>query len=269
MKTLAIRDSSLSGFVNMAVDVCSMNLVRSGFAGAVFRTYQWAPHCISIGRFQKPHREADVKRLLEDGYHIVRRPTGGRAVWHGNELTYSIVAAEDHPLVRGSIVESLEKVAGILTEGLRNSGIPAVLNSRSRELSSSGREFNPCFTSHGRSEIMTTDGRKLVGSAQARSHGVFIEHGSIIFTNQQTKAVDYLPEAASASFKEKMRELLLIGVGAVLEYNADITPEILAEKLHEQFAVQTGGSPAPYLSAELPGLKEEIVERRRIIENWQ
>lgn len=267
MKTLAIRDSHQSGFVNMAVDLCSMKLVQSGDARVIFRTYMWAPHCLSIGRFQKPEKEADVGRLLDDGYHIVRRPTGGRAVWHGHELTYSLVAVEDHPLVSGSIAESLEKVASILTKGLMNSGIPAVLNPGNRELSTAGREFNPCFTSHGRSEIMTTDGRKLVGSAQARSRGVFIEHGSIIFSNQQTKAVDYLPETASTTLKAKMRELLVKGVGSVLEYNPDITPEILAGNLHEQFAIHCGETPTPFLSCNLPCLEEMADERRQIIEN--
>ncbi len=268
MKTLAIRDSLQSGFVNMAVDLCSMKLVESGKARAIFRTYMWAPHCLSIGRFQKPEEEVDVQRLLQDGYHIVRRPTGGRAVWHGHELTYSLVAREDHPLVSGSISQSLEKVAHLLTEGLRRSGIPAILNSSSRELVSSGREFNPCFTSHGRSEIMTTDGRKLVGSAQARSHGVFIEHGSIIFTNQQAMVVEYLPEAVSSTRKENMRKLLLNGVGAVLDYNPGIKPEILAESLHEQFAISCGGVPDPYLSGNLPQLEETVHERSRIIENY-
>ncbi len=267
MKTLAIRDSLQPGYVNMAVDLCSIKLVQSENAQAIFRTYMWEPHCLSIGRFQKPEREADVQRLLEDGYHIVRRPTGGRAVWHGHELTYSLVAREDHPLVRGSIAESLEKVAGILTAGLKKSGVPAVLNTGNRELSTAGREFNPCFTSHGRWEIMTTDGRKLVGSAQARSRGVFIEHGSIIFTNQQTKAIDYLPDAASGTLKAEMRELLTRGVGTVLEYNPDITPEILAENLHEQFAIHCGITPAPFLSGNLPHLKETINERRLNIEN--
>ncbi|MCD4706868.1 MAG: hypothetical protein K8S62_03935 [Candidatus Sabulitectum sp.] len=267
MKILAIRDSHQSGYVNMAVDLCSMTLVQTGNAQAVFRTYLWAPHCLSIGRFQKPEKETDVKRLLEDGYHVVRRPTGGRAVWHGHELTYSLVAREDHPLVSGSITESLEKVAGILTAGLKKSGIPAVLNKRTRELSPAGREFNPCFTSHGRSEIMTPDGRKLVGSAQARSRGVFIEHGSILFSNQQTKAIDYLPASASNALKTKMRKILLNSVGTVLEYNPGITPEILAENLHEQFAVYSGGTPAPLLSANLPDLEKTVHERRQIIEN--
>ncbi len=268
MKTLAIRDSYQSGFYNMAADICSMKLVQSSKTQAVFRTYMWAPHCLSIGRFQKAEKEVDIKRLLKDGFHVVRRPTGGRAVWHGHELTYSLIAREDHPMVSGSIAESLMKVASILTEGLKASGVPAILNSTARELHSKSREFNPCFTSHGRSEIMTPDGRKLVGSAQARSHGVFIEHGSIIFTNQQMKAVDYLPEAASCEIKNTMRELLVNGVGTVLEYNQKITPEILAKNLHEQFAIQQGNIPASFLSRDLPGLEETIIERQQILENY-
>ncbi len=268
MKTLAISDSSQSGYVNMAVDLCSMRMVQEGAADIIFRTYTWNPHCLSIGRFQKADKEADVKRLLDDGFHIVRRPTGGRAVWHGHELTYSLVARTNHHLVSGSISESLEKVAAILTDALRLSGVPAVLNTRARELSEAGREYNPCFTSHGRSEIMTSDGKKLIGSAQARSRGVFIEHGSIIFTNQQTKAVDYLPQGASPSLKEKMRKLLLDGVGAVLDYAPNLATETLAHNLHEQFSAHCGETPAELLSHNLPYLEETIAERHRIIESY-
>ena len=266
MKTLAIRDSYQSGYVNMAVDLCAMKLVKSGEAQAVFRTYLWKPHCLSIGRFQKAEREVNTSRLIADGYDLVRRPTGGRAVWHGHELTYSIVATEDHPLVSGSISESLKKVASILVKGLAKSGVPAALNSRSRELATSGREFNPCFTSHGRSEIMTPDGRKIVGSAQARSQGVFIEHGSILFTNQQIKAVDYLPDGASSSLKTKMKKILLGNVGTVLEYNPKLTPGILAENLHEQFALCVAEKPTSFPSSDLPDLKEAVYERRQNIE---
>ena len=268
MKTLAISDSSQSGYVNMAVDLCSMRMVQDGIADIIFRTYTWDPHCLSIGRFQKANREADIKRLLEDGFHIVRRPTGGRAVWHGHELTYSVVARTDHPLVSGTISESLEKVAAILTDGLKASGVPAVLNAKSRELSEAGRKYNPCFTSHGRSEIMTPDGKKLVGSAQARSRGVFIEHGSIIFTNQQTMAVDYLPREASSSLKERMRELLVNGVGTVLDYAPDLTTEALADSLHRQFSVHCGETPDELFSQDLPYLEETIAERHQIIESY-
>ncbi len=267
MKTLAIRDSYQSGYVNMAVDLCAMKLVRSGEAKAIFRTYLWKPHCLSIGRFQNPEKEVNTARLIADGYDIVRRPTGGRAVWHGHELTYSVVASEDHPLVCGSISESLEKVASLLVKGLEQSGVPAALNNRTRELAKTGREFNPCFTSHGRSEIMTPDGRKIVGSAQARSHGVFIEHGSILFTNQQIKAVDYLPDAASSALKAKMKEILLGSVGTVLEYNPELTPGLLAENLHDQFALCVAEKPTPFLSSDLPDLEEAVYERRRIIES--
>ncbi len=160
MKTLAIRDSSNDGFYNMAADICSAKMIETGKASAIFRTYTWQPHCLSIGRFQKPEKEADMARILADGYHIVRRPTGGRAVWHGDELTYCLTASVDHPLVRGGISESLGRVASILVSALRAVGVPGEMNSRERELSRAGRGFNPCFTSHGRFEIMTPDGRK-------------------------------------------------------------------------------------------------------------
>lgn len=268
MKTYAIRDSAQSGFANMAIDLCSMQLVSSGDADLIFRTYLWEPHCLSIGRFQKPEKEADVSKLLADGYHIVRRPTGGRAVWHGNELTYSLVARETHPFISGTISESLAKVAHILISALVDCGVPAKLNSADRELYSGNRDFNPCFTSHGRSEVMTEDGRKLIGSAQARSKGVFLEHGSIIFRNQQMKAADYLPRRVSDNLRSKMSHLLENSVGSVLEYNKSITKDILADKLHTRFAELSETSPEKLSSSNLPYLKEKIAERYSIIEKY-
>jgi len=267
VKALAVKDLENSGFYNMAVDICSMELVRSGSADAVFRTYLWKPHCLSIGRFQKPEAEADVKRLLHDGYHIVSRPTGGRAVWHGDELTYSLVAGRNNPLVSGGIEDSLRKVAILLTNALKTAGVPAEMNSRDRELSGAGRKHNPCFTSHGRSEIMTPDGRKLVGSAQARSRGVFIEHGSILFSNQQILAADYLPEDADPSTGIEMRRILSTGVGTVREFNPAVTREELAEHLHSEFAKTVSEPVSEMLSADLPGLQREIDERRLIIDH--
>ncbi|PIE52082.1 hypothetical protein CSA37_08485 [Candidatus Fermentibacteria bacterium] len=231
-KILSIADSDRTGFYNMAADVCAMELVRSMEYDVVFRTYTWKPHCLSLGKFQNPDREVDLNRLLEDGYHMVRRPTGGRAVWHGDELTYSIAARQDHHLVSGTIQESLFKVAKILIAALERAGIPAVMNRRERELAAAGREHNPCFTSHGRSEIITPDGRKLVGSAQARSSGVFLEHGSILFTNQQPMAAEYLPEGAP---RETMKRLLARGAGTVREYNTSVTKDELAMLLKEEF----------------------------------
>lgn len=268
MKIYAICDSAQSGFANMAIDLCSMQLVSSGKADMIFRTYLWQPHCLSIGRFQKPEKEANVKKLLADGFHIVRRPTGGRAVWHGYELTYSLVAKETHPFVSGSISESLAKVAQILVSALVDCGVPARLNSADRELYSSSRAFNPCFTSHGRSEVMTEDGRKLIGSAQARSKGVFLEHGSIIFKNQQMKAAEYLPEGVSETLKNKMSQLLENAVGSVLEYNKHLTTEILADKLHSRFAEFSNSSPETLTSNNLPNLKETIAERYSLIEKY-
>lgn len=266
MKVLVIKDSENNGFYNMAVDICSMKLVRSRAADAVFRTYLWKPHCLSIGRFQKPEAEADVKRLRSNGYHIVKRPTGGRAVWHGDELTYSLVAREDFPLVSGGIEESLRKVAGLLTEALNASGIPAVMNRKERELTRAGRKHNPCFTSHGRSEIMTPDGRKLVGSAQARSRGVFIEHGSILFSNQQVLTADYLPKEAASTGAE-MKAVLKAAVGTIREYNPLLTREDLAEQLHREFAKSVSVHPVETESSDLPGLQEEIEERRLTVEH--
>lgn len=267
MKTLAIRDWARTGFHNMAADSSAMEMVRSGAAEAVFRTYTWEPHCLSLGRFQDPLKEADLDRLRQDGYHMVKRPTGGRAVWHGDELTYSLVIGEGHPMVSGDTSESLRKVAGILLEALRASGVPAELNRTERELTPRGRKHNPCFTSHGRWEIVTPDGRKLVGSAQARRHGVFLEHGSILFTNQQHMAAEYLP--VDEDERERMRTVMYRAAGTVGEYRAELPRESLAEALHDSFARAAGAVPREFASDGLPGLSDGVMERRIYFESTQ
>lgn len=219
----------------MAVDMALMELAERGGFDIAFRTYTWKPHAVSLGRLEK--EGMDGPGLRRDSIGLVRRPTGGRAVWHGRELTYSVTAGRSHPLFQGGVEASLGAVASVLLEALKALGVPASAN-RARE----GRAVfgkGPCFTSHGRSEIMTPDGRKLVGSAQARTAGAFLEHGSILFDNDQPRLLDYTPDK-DPDRRLRMKQALEKGTGTVREFLPRAAPEDLVPHLMTAFRSYCG-----------------------------
>ena len=203
----------------MAFDRLLMEEVREGRWDFVLRVYGWEPACVSIGKLQDPDREVDRSSLSAAGIGLVRRPTGGRAVWHQTEVTYSVTARVDHPMVSGPVSEALRKVAEPLADSVRSLGIPVSLGPAERHHVGGPREpANPCFTSHGRWEVGASDGRKLIGSAQARSRGVFLEHGSILLDNDQVKLLDFLPSSVPSSAGLRLREHLTAGIATLREF---------------------------------------------------
>lgn len=220
----------------MAFDRLLMEFVRENRWDFVLRTYGWNPACVSIGKLQSAHREIDPERLIADGYGLVRRPTGGRAVWHETELTYSIVAKLNHPMVSGSISEALKKTAIPMVNAMNSLGIEVAVSPLEEHRAGGPRTAgNPCFTSHGKWEVGTPDGRKLVGSAQARSRGVFLEHGSILFENDQLKMLDYLPQDTPQRLKEIIRHQLTDGIASIHEFKPNLDTDDMEDALHDSF----------------------------------
>jgi lipoate-protein ligase A len=182
----------------------------------------------------------DPEKVEAAGFDLVRRPTGGRAVLHHTEITYSVVASRSLPLVAGSVSESLRRVAGPLTRALRGMGADVEAGPAERSSGGARRPANPCFTSHGRWEITTRDGRKVVGSAQARRPGVFLEHGSIILENRQHLMADLLPESVPPEWRDRIRKLLLRGTGALCDLVEDPDPRLLRAGLRREFGREVG-----------------------------
>ena len=142
------------------------------------RFYGFSPPTLSVGRFQRVKDVFDFTRLKREGFGFVRRPTGGQAVLHDKELTYSVVLSKNHlsPFRKRVAYRFLSE---ILIEGLSNLGISADF-SRSRL----GDSHNPnCFGTTGQFEIVTSRGKKIIGSAQSVSPLSCLQHGSIPLTN--------------------------------------------------------------------------------------
>lgn len=169
-----IVHSPLEGRRNMAVDEHLMEAVGRAMSPPVIRLYGFSPPTLSLGRFQRLEGRIDHARLQEEGVTLVRRPTGGQAVLHDQELTYAVVLAREH-LEPYSKREVYRFIADLLVDALRRLGIECY-SSRSR----SGSPHNPdCFSSTGEYEIASPAGRKLIGSAQILGRLASLQHGSV------------------------------------------------------------------------------------------
>lgn len=172
---------SLSASENMAIDEAVAGWVARGELKPTLRFYSWTPHAISVGRFQRATRDLDREALEANGIPVVRRLTGGRAVLHADELTYSVILPETTPALPTNIIESYR----LLTEGVRRGyqtlGVPAEfsvpLTEEDREVLRKPKSA-VCFDAASYYEL-TVEGRKVAGSAQVRHQGAVLQHGSI------------------------------------------------------------------------------------------
>jgi lipoate-protein ligase A len=172
----------------MALDEALMESVREG-GEAVLRFYRWEPACLSLGRNQPAAGLYREDLLAEAGWEVVRRPTGGRAVLHDRELTYSVVTPAG---LLGSPRESYAAVNRALVAGLRRLDVPAVLQPRTARRAPVP-SLAPCFRDPAEGEVVV-EGRKLVGSAQYREGGVVLQHGSLLLEGDQRRVSGLLRE---------------------------------------------------------------------------
>ena len=144
---------------NMGLDEAILESVASGAQPPTLRLYAWRPRAVSIGYFQGVRDEVDLDRCAELGVDVVRRLTGGGAVFHAAELTYSVVVPETHPLVSGDILHSYRTLGAGVVAGLAELGVAS--------------EFS------GLNDV-AAGGKKLSGNAQTRRRGCALQHGTVL-----------------------------------------------------------------------------------------
>lgn len=171
-------DSPRPGWSNMARDQALLDLAERENI-AVLRLYQWHPFCLSFGRHEPALKRYDRARIESLGVECVRRPTGGRAVWHARELTYSVAA----PLaIFGSLPRAYQQIHQLIAEAVRALGAtPALAAAPARSV---GVDAGACFASPAGGEVVIGD-HKLVGSAQVRQGTGFLQHGSLLLEDDQ------------------------------------------------------------------------------------
>jgi lipoyl(octanoyl) transferase len=197
------------GVWNMAADDSILEHIERGESNATLRLYAWEPACLSLGHAQ-PFGDIDVDRLHARGWDMVRRPTGGRAILHTDELTYSVIGPADDPRLAGSVLESYNRLACALLWAVRSLGLDARSNPPSMELPG-GRKHNSanpvCFEVPSAYEI-TVGGKKLIGSAQARRKEGVLQHGSLPLVGDLTRITQALVFADDAARFEAAQRLL-------------------------------------------------------------
>ena len=165
-----IEGGPASGARNMAVDEALLIEMQGR---PVLRFYSWNPYCLSLGYGQRcsvVHRQG----LAERGYSLVRRPSGGGAILHAQEVTWCLVLPASHPLAAGSIDEGYRRIAVVMREAMRSLGIAATL-----EDGGASRRTRPaCFETPASHELVV-NGRKLLGCARVQRRHALLQHGSL------------------------------------------------------------------------------------------
>lgn len=177
---------------NMAMDEKLMDWHREGKIPPVVRFYEWAPPTLSIGYFQRIERDINIEQVKAQNIGLVRRATGGRAVLHDDEITYSVIVKEDHPKMPASVTEAYRVISQGLLEGFRTMGLEADFSIPKTDKEKEELR-NPrsavCFDAPSWYE-MVVNNRKIAGSAQTRQRGVILQHGSIIRTLNEDQLFD-------------------------------------------------------------------------------
>jgi lipoate-protein ligase A len=177
------------GAWNMAVDEAILEAVEQKSVLPTLRLYSWDPPCLSIG-YAQPSADIDLPRLFALGWHWVRRPTGGRAILHTDELTYSVIAPFSDPRVSGGVLESYQRLSYALLTALHVLQIPAV-SQPGKSPANNQENGAVCFEVPSNYEI-TVQGKKLIGSAQARRKNVILQHGTFPLRGDLTRITQVL-----------------------------------------------------------------------------
>lgn len=221
MEWRLIKDSYHTGFMNMAIDEAIMIAHREGLVPPTIRFYQWSPPAVSLGYFQDLQKEIDVDVCQDMGIDIVRRPTGGKAVLHDKELTYSFIIRENHPLVNNSILETYKKISGGMIRGLSYIGVTAELVPLREKSEIHHSDFKSiCFSVPSQYEVQV-EGKKIVGSAQVRKREIVLQHGSLLIELEKDKLFSVF-NFPSVQIRERFKT----------RFNATSLEEILKRKIN-------------------------------------
>jgi lipoate-protein ligase A len=193
------------GAWNMAVDEAILEAATHREVLPTLRLYAWNPPCLSLG-YAQPISDVDESRLEEFGWDLVRRPTGGRAILHTDELTYSVCGPEDEPVLAGDILSSYKRLSSAILAAIEQIGISVQALPQKKNANSKSPE-PVCFEVPSNYEI-TADGKKLVGSAQARRQGGVLQHGTLPLYGDLTRIVQVLSFPSQTSREQAAERLL-------------------------------------------------------------
>jgi lipoyl(octanoyl) transferase len=224
------------GWTNMAIDQALLE--RADQCGEHWlRLYQWAPHCLSFGRHEPASVRYDAEQISARGIDTVRRPTGGRAVWHAQELTYSVAA----PCSRfGTLQAAYLEIHQMLVNALQMLGVTVSLADPVR---TPPLDSGACFAHPVGGELMMGR-RKVVGSAQCRSGNALLQHGSVLLQDRQNVVRELMrddPKPVSSQVSQSWAEAAevaeAITTAATLRWQGDWQRNIDAAGILEEASI--------------------------------
>lgn len=234
-------DIANTGEANMQLDLAMLERVQNGEAPFLYRLYTWHPWCVSLGYHQKLEN-INVVRCKAANLDIVRRPTGGRAVFHAQELTYCIVVNNDY---YNSVKEVYTRIHELLHSALKQL-VPDISFQRvdsdlRKHYASSGSAGQICFSSSAKSELMINN-KKVVGSAQRVIGNSLLQHGSILIGNAHEQLAEFVTfnDIDAQSALQTIQDGATTLQQAVPHVNADTIFDVVERtfrtKFHKQFS---------------------------------
>ena len=186
-----------NAFENMAIDEAIVRESQRNKFPPTLRFYSWEKPSVSLGYFQNVEDEVNIKFCQDRGIPIVRRPTGGKAVLHDGDLTYSVVAREDNPFFPTGLLGTYRIISRCIAMGLAELGIQADMLQEGRQ--TDAPELGAlCFSMPSQYELLVK-GKKICGSAQMRTKGVFLQHGSLL--------IDFDPHGSCLAISKNRRSI--------------------------------------------------------------
>jgi lipoate-protein ligase A len=235
---------------NMAIDEAICRLRSQDKSPNTIRFYRWKPSAVSIGYFQLLDQEVNLAECEKFGFDVVRRMTGGGAVYHAyeGEVTYSVIVKEDHPRIPKDVIKSYELICGAVVDGLKTLGIEA--------------EFRPV-------NDIDVRGKKISGNAQTRRWGVVVQHGTI-FVDTDIRTMFTVLKVSKEKISDKLIKSVEDRVTTIhretgQKVGFDEVTQALKESFPKVFGVQTleGG-----LSEEEKTLVERLREEKYTKREW-
>lgn len=231
------------GAWNMAVDEAILEACSGHGAPPTLRLYAWEPPCLSLG-YAQPSSDVSTEALATRGWHLVRRPTGGRAILHTDELTYAVIAPAENPVVEGSVLESYQRIARALLTALNLLSLPARADQTYSLPPGTERNGPVCFEVPSNYEI-TVNGKKLIGSAQARRQGGVLQHGTLPLTGDLTRILQGLSFKDEESRQTARTRLLRHATTVEAALNRTVSWEEAARSITSAFETTLGISLIP------------------------
>jgi lipoyl(octanoyl) transferase len=185
-----INYQRLNAFENMAIDEAIFHETIKNNKPPTIRFYGWQPSAVSLGYFQDIKKEINIEQCHASGVDIVRRLTGGKAVFHCSEVTYCVIACNNEKSFPADILGTYKVISNCISRGLAYLGIETMLAQSGRSLLETDFQ-SCCFSFPSRNELLVS-GRKICGSAQMRSGGGFLQHGSLLMTFDAARTAELL-----------------------------------------------------------------------------